>query len=294
MRAHLLPQAILSAVVLLALAACGSDEPDSVAAPAQPEVKVVEAAAVNPVVPAAPSGTTTVGPSQPLGAGTVSTYVISGPGGEPLEVGVRMSGTSLDNLPMDMAPEAHPTPMILTLPSGVSGGVLNHVQFYWNPMGHPPMGVWNVPHFDFHFYMVDPAVVQEINPANAEFTTKAVRLPEPKYVPVDFMPEPGESIQNTIPGMGLHWVDKTENLDPATYKFSEIMINGSWNGKHIFIEPMITREWLLGHNQITEPLKLPSAYQTAGRWPTTYTVRYDATKSEWSIALGGFADRLAS
>jgi hypothetical protein len=26
----------------------------------------------------------------------------------------------------------------------------------WEPHGHPPPGVYDVPHFDFHFYMITP------------------------------------------------------------------------------------------------------------------------------------------
>lgn len=251
-------------------------------------------AAVVPTATAtAAPGRTATGPSKPMGDGSVWTYVVNDAAGKPVEVGVRMTGAALRALPNDM-PEGHPVPVMLEFPSAVGTGVLNHVEFYWNPMGHEPPGIWDKPHFDYHFFMADESVSKEVDPANEDFATKAENLPDTKYMPTDFAPPPGTAVSNTVPLMGLHWADKAIIRTPHQYDFTEEMIRGSWNGNVIFLEPMITRDWLLSHTPLDEQLKEPAAYQRSGLYPTTYTVHYDATRDEYSVALGGFTQREAS
>ena len=45
---------------------------------------------------------------------------------------------------------------------------------------------------------------------------------------------------------------------------------------------MITRDWLLSRTALDEQLKQPLAYDKAGLWPTTYSVRYDEGKDEYT------------
>ncbi|HUR75436.1 MAG TPA: DUF5602 domain-containing protein [Sporichthya sp.] len=249
--------------------------------------------AAQTLAPAAAAPTTATGPSQPMGEGSVWTYVLSDSTGKPTEVGVRLSAAALNGLPADTH-GMHPMPTVLSFPSGTNTGVLNHVEFYWNPQGHEPPGVWDKPHFDYHFFMTDPAAAAAIVPTATDFATKAARVPDAKYVPADFVAPPGSAVDNTIPGMGLHWLDKTEPPVPGQYQFTETMINGSYDGTMTFIEPMITRDWLLTRTALDEQLKLPQAFQRSGLWPTTYTVRYDPAKDEYAVALGGFTERTAS
>ena len=48
-----------------------------------------------------------------------------------------------------------------------------------------------------------------------------------------------------------------------------------------FIEPMITREWLLTKTPLTEEFKLPQSVA-------------ESAKDEYSVALGGWVERTAS
>jgi hypothetical protein len=113
-------------------------------------------------------------------------------------------------------------------------------------------------------------------------------------MPGDFVPPPVPPAEATVPLMGLHWADQTLGHTPHEYQFTQEIIRGSWDGNVTFIEPMITREWLLSHTALDEQLKQPAAYQRSGRYPTTYTVHYHATRDEYSVALGGFTQRDAS
>lgn len=275
--------AVAAAASLLLLSACSDDDDDA--------TDTIAPAATSAAQPA--SSDSADGPSETLGNGKVWTYVIQAADGRPVEVGVRLNGAALEGLPQSMD-GMHPMPTVLSFPSGSNTGVLNHVEFYWNPQGHEPPGVWDKPHFDYHFYLTDPAAAAAIVPTATDFATKAANLPDPKYIPTDFVAPPGSAVDNTVPGMGLHWLDKTEPPVPGQYQFTETMINGSYDGRMTFLEPMITRDWLLTHTALNEQLKLPEAFQTAGLWPTTYSVRYDAAKDEYSVALGGFVERQVS
>ena len=295
------PAAVAAALALALLGSCAKEvkpaEGDAAAsaAPVASSTPEPSAATATPAATASPAASSAPGegPRLALGNGQVWAYVNSDSAGKPTEVGVRLNGAALEGLPQTMTMD-HPVPMILTFPSGVASGVLDHVEFYWNPTGHEPPGVWDKPHFDYHFFMVDQASARAVDPANADFSVKSAKVPDPKYVPTDFVPPPGTPSANTIPGMGLHWLDQTEPPVPGEYKFTETMINGSYDGVMTFIEPMITREWLLSHPSLDEPLKQPQAYQRAGLWPTKYTVRYDSAKDEYSVALVDFTERQAS
>jgi hypothetical protein len=239
---------------------------------------------------AIPGGALTLGPTSPLGNGTIRGYVVSDAVGHPLEVGLRMTGAALQGLPMGM--DGMPKPVIVTFPS--YAGAIDHAEVYWNPHGHEPAGLFDKPHFDFHFYLVDPAAVRAIDPAKPGFAAHADHLPEAQYMPRDFVLPPGGAAANAVPGMGVHWLDSTDGLVPGHYDFTRVMINGSWDGEYTFIEPMITRAWLLAKNSVTEKLKQPRAYQQTARYPTTYSVRYDRDIDEYSITMGGMTPRHAS
>ena len=130
------------------------------------------------------------GPAVRVGNGIVRTYVLldKSPLDMPLEVGVVMSETVMDGLPAPVAasdehmehgkqdehsnmhmflldlPQQNPTPY-------------KFVQFDWNPVGHEPAGVYDLPHFDFHFYTVSKDVRASILPSDPQFAQKAANYP---------------------------------------------------------------------------------------------------------------------
>ena len=95
--------------------------------------------------------------------------------------------------------------------------------------------------------------------------------------------------------MGVHLVDSSDtSLVPGTYNFEQIIINGVWDGRHTFIEPMITREWLLTQPTFQANLKQPQAYQQTSYYPTSYSIHVDPQTKDYVIALAGMTPRQAS
>ena len=170
----------------------------------------------------------------------------------------------------------------LALPPAAAGFGYDHVGFDWNPQGHVPAGVYDTPHFDFHFYHI-PVAEQMAIPGG----------PEPTPLPSANTPPDYVSAGESVPMMGVHWVDRTApelNGRP----FTRTLIHGSYKGKAIFVEPMITKahlESLKGAAEVSEVIKQPAAVQRPGLYPTRFTLRHDAAEKSYLIAMTAFVRR---
>jgi hypothetical protein len=243
---------------------------------------------------AAPSSSGTFfGPSQPMGNGTIKTFVTVDEAGAPSEVGLRLTRSTLDGLPQDTGLGQT---LMLDFPDQAGGTAFDHVMLNWNAHGHEPEALFSKPHFDFHFDMVDMATIEGIKPDDPNYAAKAERLPDAKYLPESYVLPPGPpAAEQAVPGMGVHLVDGSDtSLVPGSYDFQQIIINGAWDGRYTFIEPMITRDYLLTQPTLEQPLKQPQAYQKSAYYPTTYTVRVDEQSQDYVIGLTGMTMRQAS
>lgn len=225
--------------------------------------------------------TTEYGTPVTIGAGTVRSYLVR-QGGTPIALGVVLSDGALDSLPQ--------TPMmggyeyLVPLPAG------NTTQYQviglnWNPTGHPPPMVYTVPHFDFHFYMISLAERNAIDPADPTFATKAANLPAADFRATGYV---ADAPANAIAHMGLHWTDSSA---PEFHgqAFTRTFINGSWDGRFIFFEPMVTRAYLLTHPDDSIPVQRASQRSISGYYPAAYLVRWDGANAEWQIGLAALA-----
>jgi hypothetical protein len=248
-----------------------------------------------------------------VGNGTVRTYIVSDArqGGRPLEIGVAMSEKSLDGLPAGapMSATGHDQAAmamnmyLLDLPAQ-NPTQYRFVQFDWNPNGHEPAGVYDLPHFDFHFYTVPVEVRNSIVPSDPQYAAKAANFPAPEYRAPFYIdaatPAGAPPAAVTVPQMGLHWLDvRSPELqamagNPAGYRpFTKTFIYGSWDGQFIFDEPMITRAYILEKKTATDPavvdevIPVPTAakYSPAGFYPSAYRITWDAQQKEYRIAL---------
>ena len=231
-----------------------------------------------------------VGPSQGLGNGNARTYVTLDGDGQPTEVGVRLSSTALEGLPQSG------TMLMLDFPDQAATTAFDHVMLNWNPQGHDPVELFGKPHFDVHFDMVDMATMHGINPGDPDYAAKAEHLPEAEYVPQVYAVAPDVPVAaQAVPGMGVHWFDASDtSLVPGTYDFQHILLNGSWDGRHTFYEPMITTEFLMSGPDLEQPLKQPQAFQKTAYYPTTYAIDVDEQTGDYVVSLAGMTARTAS
>jgi hypothetical protein len=231
------------------------------------------------------------GPSADFASGSARTWVNTDATGTPIALGIAMTEGALQGLPAT-ASGPSPTALMVTLPLPVEakGIGFDHAELGWNPNGHEPPQLYGVPHFDVHFYMVSSADEAAILPSDPLYATKAANFPTGNAVPDGYVPPPGSPAANAVPQMGLHWTSvKAPELNGQG--FTNTFIFGSWDGRFIFLEPMITKAYLETHPNATQVIPQPAAWPTAGRFPTTYAVNYDATAKEYRFTLGGLTQR---
>lgn len=217
-----------------------------------------------------------------LGNGSVRTFVRLDAEGNPTAVGVTLTEAALTGLPDGGDHEENMTE--LDLPAEATHLPIDHVSVDWNPHGHEPPGIYEQPHFDFHFYLMTRAQRDAIDPTASDFGEKAGRAPAEAHIPAGYIPTPG-----AVPRMGAHWIDPTSpELNGET--FTRTFIYGFWDGQMNFLEPMITEAFIESVKQapgqaVTFAIPQPQAFAKAGYYPTRYAVRYDAKEKVYQVAL---------
>src|SRR5581483_4171355 len=210
-----------------------------------------------------PPGGTYFAGSVAVGNGVGTVFVTLDNAAKPAALGVRLTAAALTNLPNT------DTEYILALPPQAAGSGFDHVGLDWNPQGHPPPGVYDVPHFDVHFYQISQAQRNAITAVGADRDI-ALLAPPASAIPTDYVPT-----TDPAPTQGTHWIDPTApefHGQPFTVTF----IYGFYNGQMVFVEPMVTKAFLDSRASFTAAVKQPATYPRPGYYPTQYSVRYDA------------------
>lgn len=228
-----------------------------------------------------PSAGTYDGPSRDIGEGRAHAFITLDASGRPTTIGVRMSESALVGLPAEPPRDEDGWEYVLSLPEVAAISGYNHVGIDWNPKGHIPPGVYDKPHFDFHFYMISLEQREKIT-AKGEDLARAHRAPTPEFMPEGYILPVGTEVAR----MGAHAIDPTS---PEFNKlpFAKTFIYGFYDGKMIFIEPMMTKDFLETRPNATDRIKLPKSYSMHAYYPTTYSVKHNATQREYEISLGG-------
>ncbi|MBN8822328.1 MULTISPECIES: DUF5602 domain-containing protein [unclassified Spirosoma] len=209
------------------------------------------------------------GTTQTLGKGTARTFVKLDGNENPDEVGIVVSESALNSLPSDMAE------LVLDLPAEGSKTPFKHAYVTYMPHGHEPDGIYNLPHFDFHFYKITNAERLTMTPDKMDEIGKA---PDAAYLPANYVSA------GPVPMMGAHWVDATSpELNGQT--FTKTFLYGSNKGDVIFYEPMITVDYLKKATHEHIAIKQPQKIAPAGYYPSAYAIRYNATDKQYEIVL---------
>jgi hypothetical protein len=245
-----------------------------------------------------------LGRAQKIGAGTVQSFVKVDGNAAPLAIGVTLSPGALEQLPATpnmtsrcfdvdgngqynghecMGDEER----ILEVPTGASSLPFGWVMLNWNPAGHHGTPYAQA-HFDFHFYMSDRSLVEAIRPGRCgemvdcgDFKRASQPVP-PQYVPAGYI-----DIGAVAPRMGNHLLDSQSPELKDSLPFSSTFIYGAYQGKIIFLEPMITLDVLRSTDNRCLEIRQPKAFQRAGYYPTQYCVRQDQ-KGQRTVSLEGF------
>ena len=257
------------------------------------------------------------GPAVKIGQGQARLFVELGTEGRPQLIGIDFDEGALRGLPSKMNSTSrcfdkngdgalsHGECMgdyqfTLELPAGAAELKLpfKYATVNWNPEGHmkPAPSVWSAAHYDFHFFIVEPSLINGIRTGPCaelidcdDFKRASVALPR-QHQPQGYI-----DVGAAVASMGNHLIDSTdpEIADPSR-GFSSTFIYGAYDGKLIFLEPMISHKFLASRPDRCSPLREPQSYATAGYYPTNYCVRYDASKASYRVTLEGMVYRTAN
>ncbi len=225
------------------------------------------------------------GPQVTIGNGTARSYFVVATDGTPLSLGVEITDNAFTNLPTDPLNFAASTFQVSIDQRAKDLTPYDRLEVEWNVNGHEPPGIYNLPHFDFHFYEMTTAEQNAIPPYQVD-SSKFNILPPAGYIPAGYVRSPGG-----VPQMGVHWVDVSSpefNGQPFTYT----MIYGSYNGKVVFLEPMVTMAYLKSSSTFEKEIRQPLQFSPANKWyPTTYTVYKNASSGNHYVELKNFVKR---
>lgn len=110
-------------------------------------------------------------------------------------------------------------------------------------------------------------------------------FPPAGYLPASYVIEGG-----TVPQMGTHWLDPSSpELPPVSKPFTHTFIYGSNNGQVHFLEPMITRAFLLCGGDVCKPFPQPIHFSPAHTYyPTVYKIWEGHENRKHYVALTDF------
>lgn len=220
------------------------------------------------------------GPAVQMGNGHLRTWVnITRSSDKPVAIGIEFTGKSMDNLPQDHLNHMANTFVLPLHQKAKALTAFDHVTVNWEPMGHEPLGIYNVPHFDMHFYKI--SVEQQMM-----ITGVPGPAPAAGYLPAAYV------IQGaTVPQMGTHWLNPASPELPPTFQpFTHTFIFGS-NDRHVhFYEPMITRAFILSGASVSKAFPTPTKYSPQNKYyPATYKIWKNSNNGRYYTALTDFA-----
>lgn len=256
------------------------------------------------------------GATASLGDGSVSSYADIDANEVPTAIGLAFSAPALATLPTEHS-DGHrcfdadgngtidphtecsawherviplPTPL-----SRRSDMPFKWVLLNWNRHGHMPPGVWDLPHFDVHFYLepIENIFALERGPCGPEhlrcdqFALATKPLP-PNYIPPDFV-----NVDAAAPAMGNHLIDPSAP-EFHGHGFTRSWVYGAYAGRIIFYEEMLARAYLLSKPNACVPIKSPAAVAVAGYYPRCSCIRFDASADVYTVSLEDFVFRQAA
>lgn len=266
--------------------------------------------------PTSDSGERVLGQSWGFGNGAVTTYAELTEDGAPSTIGMMYTKGALEGMPTAPSDQHHcfdrdsdgtvdgdtecfmSHEAVIPLPDVVATRrdiPFKWVLFNWNPMGHIPPGIYDVPHFDVHFYIETIANVFAIHdgPCGPEYVRCDQFELAKKPLPANYMHPDYKDVDAVAPAMGNHLVDLT-GPEFNGGKWERNWIFGIYDGKITFYEEMLTLEYLKSQPNTCNAIKTPPAVGLSGFYPTKSCIRYDATTDAYTVSMEAFEYREAS
>jgi hypothetical protein len=201
-----------------------------------------------------------------FGSGVAHAWVALDAEDRPAELGVTLNVGTLDRAAGIPAGAQR-----LSLPR-VPGLGFDHAEVEWHPVGHMPDGVFDQPHLDVRFFLIEERAREDLVD-----TLEAGRVP-----PLESLPPPYVPLPEFRPGSGTYWIDPTAAAFHGEPLGSSVAF-GFYAGHMVFVEIKLGRSCLEAGPVRSEVLPLPERLPAAGGFPTRWAV--GRQRSEWSVTL---------
>ncbi len=218
-----------------------------------------------------------------IGTGLAHTIVRSDADGKAKSVGVVLTAGVLDGLPDGGKRKRADFPYSLPMPTKGPRTVVDHVVIDWEAVGHPPPKVYDVPHFDFHFYLISGAERGKVRFKSEQDSGLPSQQPPAELLPAGYVVPPGTA----APKMGVHAIN-AKGPEFQGQPFSATFIYGYYNKRLTFLEPMASLSFLKSKPSFAAEVPRPAAYTKPGAYPATYSIKYDAARDVYEVALEDF------
>jgi len=231
------------------------------------------------------------GETASIAGGLASTWARVNGQGKVTWVGVTVPLSMAENQP---APGSGPAGAVAVLkfpPVVQQTTYFDHVEIHSNLHGHAAnpgfadIHRYEAPHFDFHFYAVSEATVRTIPFVPPPLPPVASDRVPAGYAQPDF----------SVPQMGRHSLPLSEFT--ATDPWMLTMVAGFLpdvsyavlgEPRMHFLEPMITRAFLLERKNFTLPVPMPLVLGEATGYPTEFVGHYDKDLDAYHLVFKGF------
>jgi hypothetical protein len=230
------------------------------------------------------SGHLIQGESAVLSGGIARTWARVNGNGAVIWVGLTVPLSMVETMPPPGTGPARAA-AVLNYPAVVQQTTyFNHAEIHSNPHGHVAHPAYadphryEAPHFDFHLYAIPVAQVWAIPGGQFSANVSADLLPAGYAQPAAL----------SVPQMGRHASPLSEFT--ATDPWLQTVLSGFLPDASYmsFIEPMITREFLLRRENFTLPVPTPERLGRPTRYPSGCVVHYDRVADAYHCIFKGF------
>jgi hypothetical protein len=209
-----------------------------------------------------------------VGGRDVTTWARLDADDSPVQVGVTVAYGILANPPAEAGTGPAGAIAVVEFPKEVqSTSVLNHFAIHWLEGGHTP-DPFLVSHFDFHFYGIPSSQVARIGAADPA-------APDASRLPAGYVYGGPEAF---VPQMGGHALNPADLGKP----FSAVLILGYYEGRMIFVEPMVTQEFLRQKSDFAFDIPEPQVLGGQAYYPTRFAAHYDPVTDSYQLILSDF------
>ena len=218
--------------------------------------------------------------------GKAASWIQLDKNGQPEKIAITIDAAAMNSLDPGTGETGEDMNSVsIPLPQKASVTPFTHALIDWNPHGHEPAGIYDKPHFDFHFYMQSEAERLQI-PLYQQDSSKFLNYPAPAYLPANYFNAGGG-----VPQMGCHWIDVT-SPEIHGQPFTQTFLYGSYDGKVTFYEPMITKAFIDANSSFERSIPVPAKFKTAGYYPTKMELK--TVQGAVTVVLENFVYRQAS